>query len=280
MKTDENISNNIYAQIEMNNIKNPSNKSFIPLINTLKFQKDKEENATPSYLLALGMNSNNNKNDYIQTGNIIEEEKSEILISESNLSNKKIITKKNNFLTIKEQLNLNYKKELNSRFNEEKKFNEENKKKIFITVNKIKQKKNEKELKKREIISNNKKNLLSIFFTLTKNKKENYKKIEKKNISIEKPKNRRTYSQGSSYVNSLKPKSRRKINSERIKYENKKLKCRTNNNSNSNISTTRKTNPISFVNKVYGNNSFRLIPFSKKNLSFKVNNKKKKINEN
>ena len=129
MKTDENISNNIYAQIEMNNIKNPSNKSFIPLINTLKFQKDKEENATPSYLLALGMNSNNNKNDYIQTGNIIEEEKSEILISESNLSNKKIITKKNNFLTIKKKLNLNYKKELNSRFNEEKKFNDENKKK-------------------------------------------------------------------------------------------------------------------------------------------------------
>ena len=113
MKTDENISNNIYAQIEMNNIKNPSNKSFIPLINTLKFQKDKEENATPSYLLALGMNRNNNKNDYIQTGNIIEEEKSEILISESNLSNKKIITKKNNFLTIKEQLILDLMKRKN-----------------------------------------------------------------------------------------------------------------------------------------------------------------------
>ena len=273
MKTDENISNNIYAQIEMNNIKNPSNKSFIPLINTLKFQKDKEENATPSYLLALGMNSNNNKNDYIQTGNIIEEEKSEILISESNLSNKKIITKKNNFLTIKEQLILNYKKELNSRFNEEKKFNEENKKKIFITVNKIKQKKNEKELKKREIISNNKKNLLSIFFTLTKNKKENYKKIEKKNISIEKPKNRRTYSHGSSYIDSLKVKNKsiRKVNTDRIEYLDKKFKNRT----NSNINIIRKTNPISNMN-YNGNNSFRLIPFSNKNnLSFKINQKKK-----
>ena len=165
----------------MNNVKNPPNKSFIPLINTLRFKKDKEENATPSYLLALGINDNNNKNDYyIQTGNIIEEEKSEILISETDLSNKKIITKKNNFLTIKEQLNLNYKKELNSRCNEEKKIDEENKKKIFITVNKIKKKNNEKELKKREIISNNKKNLLSIFYKLTKNNKENNKKIEKK----------------------------------------------------------------------------------------------------
>ena len=128
IKKDENIQKNIYAQIEMNNIKNPPNKSFIPLINTLKFKKDKEENATPSYLLALGINDNNNKNDYyIQKGNIIEEEKSEMLISESDLSNKKIITKKNNFLTIREQLNLNYKKELNYRF----------KKKIKIIINLI-----------------------------------------------------------------------------------------------------------------------------------------------
>ena len=258
----------------MNNVKNPPNKSFIPLINTLRFKKDKEENATPSYLLALGINDNNNKNDYyIQTGNIIEEEKSEILISETDLSNKKIITKKNNFLTIKEQLNLNYKKELNSRCNEEKKIDEENKKKIFITVNKIKKKNNEKELKKREIISNNKKNLLSIFFTLTKNKKENYKKIEKKNISIEKPKNRRTYSHGSSYIDSLKVKNKsiRKVNTDRIEYLDKKFKNRT----NSNINIIRKTNPISNMN-YNGNNSFRLIPFSNKNnLSFKINQKKK-----
>ena len=276
IKTDENIPNNIYAQIEMNNIKNPPNKSFIPLINTLKFKKDKEENATPSYLLALGINDNNNKNDYyIQKGNIIEEEKSEMLISESDLSNKKIITKKNNFLTIREQLNLNYKKELNSRFNEEIKFDEENKKKIFITVNKIKKKNNEKELKKREIISNNKKNLLSIFFTLTKNKKENYKKIEKKNISIEKPKNRRTYSHGNSFINSLKVKndSIRKLNTDRIKYLDKKYKTRT----NSNINIIRKTHQISKLN-YKGNNSFSLIPFSnQKNLSFKII-KKKKIN--
>ena len=276
IKTDENIPNNIYAQIEMNNIKNPPNKSFIPLINTLKFKKDKEENATPSYLLALGINDNNNKNDYyIQKGNIIEEEKSEMLISESDLSNKKIITKKNNFLTIREQLNLNYKKELNSRFNEEIKFDEENKKKIFITVNKIKKKNNEKELKKREIISNNKKNLLSIFYKLTKNNKENDKTIEKKNISIEKPKNRRTYSHGNSFINSLKVKndSIRKLNTDRIKYLDKKYKTRT----NSNINIIRKTHQISKLN-YKGNNSFSLIPFSnQKNLSFKII-KKKKIN--
>ncbi len=275
IKTDENIPNNIYAQIEMNNIKNPPNKSFIPLINTLKFKKDKEENATPSYLLALGINDNNNKKDYyIQTGNIIEEEKSEMLISESDLSNKKIITKKNNFLTIREQLNLNYKKELNSRFNEEIKFDEENKKKIFITVNKIKKKNNEKKLKKREIISNNKKNLLSIFYKLTKNNKENDKTIEKKNISIEKPKNRRTYSHGNSFINSLKVKndSIRKLNTDRIKYLDKKYKTRT----NSNINIIRKTHQISKLN-YKGNNSFSLIPFSnQKNLSFKIIKKKKK----
>ena len=258
----------------MNNVKNPPNKSFIPLINTLRFKKDKEENATPSYLLALGINDNNNKNDYyIQTGNIIEEEKSEILISETDLSNKKIITKKNNFLTIKEQLNLNYKKELNSRCNEEKKIDEENKKKIFITVNKIKKKNNEKELKKREIISNNKKNLLSIFYKLTKNNKENDKTIEKKNISIEKPKNIRTYSHGNSFINSLKVKndSIRKLNTDRIKYLDKKYKTRT----NSNINIIRKTHQISKLN-YKGNNSFSLIPFSnKKNLSFKIIKKKK-----
>ena len=158
----------------MNNVKNSSNKSFIPLINTLKFKKDKEENATPSYLLALGDNNNNNKNDYIQTGNIIEEEKSEMLISESDFSNKKNNRKKTNFLTIKEQLNyLNYEKSKNLN---DKKLCDENKQKIFITVNKLKKKNNEKELKKREIMSNNKKNLLSIFFSLLKNKNEEKEK--------------------------------------------------------------------------------------------------------
>ena len=196
-----------------------------------------------------------------------------MIISESDLYNKKIITKKNNFLTIREQLNLNYKKELNSRFNEEIKFDEENKKKIFITVNKIKKKNNEKELKKREIISNNKKNLLSIFYKLTKNNKESNKTIEKKNISIEKPKKRRTYSHGNSFINSLKVKndSIRKLNTDRIKYLDKKYKTRT----NSNINIIRKKHQISKLN-YKGNNSFSLIPFSnKKNLSFKIIKKKK-----
>ena len=101
--SNSNIDSNIFTQLEKNNIKNPSLKSFIPIVNTLKFVKEKEENATPSYLLALGVqNGNNHKNEYIQKGQIIEEEKSEMLVTESELSNKKKIKKNNtDFISMK-----------------------------------------------------------------------------------------------------------------------------------------------------------------------------------
>ena len=267
--------NNIYKQLENNNIKNPPLKSFIPIVNTLKFVKEKEENATPSYLLALGIENNNNqifKNGYIQKAQIIEEEKSEILITESEFSNKKNLNKNNiDFLNIKKQLNLNFEKNIiknnnnvirnnkNKNFSkEEKTVNEENKE-MIITLNRIMKKNNEKELKRRQVMSKNKKDLLSIFFTLTKNKKENNKE-EKQIFNIEKPKNRRTLSQGSSYVNNLriKSKSKEKLNSDRIENKNKKNKIP------NKINLTKKNQYIPLLNF---HNNISFIPHNKKNLS-------------
>ena len=267
--------NNIYKQLENNNIKNPPLKSFIPIVNTLKFVKEKEENATPSYLLALGIENNNNqifKNDYIQKAQIIEEEKSEILITESEFSNKKNLNKNNiDFLNIKKQLNLNFEKNIiknnnnvirnnkNKNFSKEEKIVNEENKEMIITLNRIMKKNNEKELKRRQVMSKNKKDLLSIFFTLTKNKKENNKE-EKEIFNIEKPKNRRTLSQGSSYVNNLriKSKSKEKLNSDRIENKNKKNKIP------NKINLTKKNQYIPLLNF---HNNISFIPHNKKNLS-------------
>ena len=92
-----------------NNKSAPSNKSFIPLVNTLKFVKEKEENATESYLLALGLDKNPNKKIDYNVGSVIEEEKSDMLISESDFSSKKkILSKFNNTNTQKlDDVNIN-----------------------------------------------------------------------------------------------------------------------------------------------------------------------------
>ncbi len=317
--------NNIYKQLENNNIKNPPLKSFIPIVNTLKFVKEKEENATPSYLLALGIENNNNqifKNGYIQKAQIIEEEKSEILITESEFSNKKNLNKnKIDFFNVKKQLNINFEKNLiknnnnvirnnkNKNFSkEEKTVNEENKE-MIITLNRIMKKTNEKELKRRQVISKHKKDLLSIFFTLTKynNNKNNsnsnnnysnnntnnnsnhnnsntlnynnnshqhrkeYSKEDKQVFNIEKPKFRRTLSQGCSYVNSIriKTKSKEKINSERIDLsKNKKNKIP------NKMNLSKKNNYVPLLN--LQNNNMTYIPHSKKNLSQRQNSKKPK----
>ena len=64
--------------------------NFVSFKNNLKNIKDKDERATKSYLLALGMTKNENlKEQYIPTVSIIEEEKSEVIDSKSELSNKK-----------------------------------------------------------------------------------------------------------------------------------------------------------------------------------------------
>ena len=294
--SNSNINCNIFTQLEKNNIKNPSLKSFIPIVNTLKFVKEKEENATPSYLLALGVqNGNNHKNEYIQKGQIIEEEKSEMLITESELSNKKKIKKNTDYISMKFKNNLknynNYQYKNNNNgsqnfINEKKNINEENKE-MIITLNRIMKKTNEKELKRRQVISKHKKDLLSIFFTLTKYNNNNsntlnynnnshqhrkeYSKEDKQVFNIEKPKFRRTLSQGCSYVNSIriKTKSKEKINSERIDLsKNKKNKIP------NKMNLSKKNNYVPLLN--LQNNNMTYIPHSKKNLSQRQNSKKPK----
>ena len=294
--SNSNINCNIFTQLEKNNIKNPSLKSFIPIVNTLKFVKEKEENATPSYLLALGVQSgNNHKNEYIQKGQIIEEEKSEMLITESELSNKKKIKKNTDYISMKFKNNLknynNYQYKNNNNgsqnfINEKKNINEENKE-MIITLNRIMKKTNEKEIKRRQVISKHKKDLLSIFFTLTKYNNNNsntlnynnnshqhrkeYSKEDKQVFNIEKPKFRRTLSQGCSYVNSIriKTKSKEKINSERIDLsKNKKNKIP------NKMNLSKKNNYVPLLN--LQNNNMTYIPHSKKNLSQRQNSKKPK----
>ena len=296
--SNSNINNNIFSQLEINNIKNPSLKSFIPIVNTLKFVKEKEENATPSYLLALGVqNGNNHKNEYIQKGQIIEEEKSEMLVTESELSNKKKIKKNNtDFISmkfknnIKNYKNYQYKKNNNGSqnfINEKKNLNEENKE-MIITVNNIMKKTNEKELKRRQVISKHKKDLLSIFFTLTKynnnnnsntlnynnnshNHRKELSKEDKQIFNIEKPKFRRTLSQGCSYVNSIriKTKSKEKVNSERIDLSKNKR-----NKIPNKMNLSKKNNYVPLLN--LHNNNMTYVPHSKKNLSQRQNSKKPK----
>ena len=83
------------SEKNINVIKNyDSNKSFIPLINTLKYTIDKEESATDSYLLALGQErgktASNFFNNYpFDEVSIIEEEKSNILYTDFDSTNKK-----------------------------------------------------------------------------------------------------------------------------------------------------------------------------------------------
>ena len=66
-----------------------SSKSFITFKNSLKYLKDIDERATPSYQLALQADKKGGKNNYLASSNIIEEEKSSMIESKSEFSNKK-----------------------------------------------------------------------------------------------------------------------------------------------------------------------------------------------
>ena len=175
IKTDDDIikkeysnSVSIFKDLELAAEKNNSNKSFIPLHNTLKFKKNKEENATESYLLALGLNNNNNnveKRNLINSNQIIEEEKSDILNSESEFSSKKKILQKNFNNKIIEPLKFNIENIINYNKNELNKNNNYNQK-INSALNEIIIKNNEKEQNRREFLTKNKQNLLTYFFNI------------------------------------------------------------------------------------------------------------------
>ena len=172
--------------------------NFISFKNNLKNLKDKDERTTNSYLLALGMTKNQNrKEQYIPTVSIIEEEKSEIIDSKSEYSNKKNYFKNINYfernLLIKNNLFLNgdYKLKIknilgkNNIFNIKQDVKEENKNDInerknknqklgkklpSIYFNEIVIKNNKKEENKRKFLKKNKTLLLNSFFSDTKQK--------------------------------------------------------------------------------------------------------------
>ena len=80
------FNNNPFYELEKNSEKYSKEKSFIPIKNSLKYIKDKEERVTDSYLMALNggeSNQKNGKNQYLPTASIIEEEKSEFIESTS-----------------------------------------------------------------------------------------------------------------------------------------------------------------------------------------------------
>ena len=109
-KNKNNRNDNNFLNIKDNNCN--TDKSFLTFKNLLKYEKDKEERATKSYLLALGMTNKQNKieekEQYLPTASVIEEEKSELIESKSELSNKKMNININNNNCLKDSLNITY----------------------------------------------------------------------------------------------------------------------------------------------------------------------------
>lgn len=184
--------------------------SFIPIYNNLKFYKKKDEIATDSYLLALGIN---NKNSQIlsNNGSIINEEKSEInctenentitknairlssLISSKNsnkdksnegneiyvsneksnacndvlVANKEKLNEKNNVCVSKEnninEKNMNNSKEKTNERKEERDSLYTQKDYVYLTINEIQKRKDERDNIFKNKMSCHKKNILNIF---------------------------------------------------------------------------------------------------------------------
>ena len=248
-------------------------KSFLSFKNNLKYVKDKEERATQSYLLALGMTTKQNKKQekeqYLPTSSIIEEEKSDLIESKSEFSNKKrnkknnyffedslnnnkqiFFVKKENKLKIKNNIeekndhgtgivnyiNVNRNKMNNIEKNIEN--NKENDKinvELSLALNEIIKKNNKKEENKRKYLKKNKTILLNSFFHIT------YK--DKKNKLIDKYNNKERY-----------------INKKDIS------KITENNNNNQNIISKKIELKVPFYNK------------SKKEYSYIANLIKKRFN--
>ena len=206
------IKNENKTKIKEEEKENKKNKNFISLKNNLKNLKDKDDRVTNSYLLALGMTKyQNRKEQYIPTVSVIEEEKSDVIDSRSEFSNKKkkikdkyyfgnnslikdnlFFLRKDNKLKIR---NIFGKKNNSSIKNDIKEENKENKVeqndnnknekfgiKLSNTLNEIITKNNKKEENKRKYLKKNKVLLLNSFFSnASKNKEEKYKSKIKNN---------------------------------------------------------------------------------------------------
>ena len=143
-----------------------SSKSFITFKNSLKYLKDIDERATPSYQLALQANKKGGKNNYLASSNIIEEEKSSMIESKSEFSNKKDLFKHEKEKTEKEKFqneHADYFTDLNINNN----WKLENKNEMALALNEIIIKNNKKEEERKNNLSKNKKVLLNTFFTMS-----------------------------------------------------------------------------------------------------------------
>ena len=143
-----------------------SSKSFIIFKNSLKYLKDIDERATPSYQLALQADKKGGKNNYLASSNIIEEEKSSMIESKSEFSNKKDLFKLEKEKTEKEKIqneHADYFTDLNINNN----WKLENKNEMALALNEIIIKNNKKEEERKNYLSKNKKVLLNTFFTMS-----------------------------------------------------------------------------------------------------------------
>ena len=164
-----NVSNNNILDIAKKS--ENSSKSFITFKNSLKYLKDIDERATPSYQLALQADKKGGKNNYLASSNIIEEEKSSMIESKSEFSNKKDLFKLEKEKTEKEKIqneHADYFTDLN--INNNWKFHNgklENKNEMALALNEIIIKNNKKEEERKNYLSKNKKVLLNTFFTMS-----------------------------------------------------------------------------------------------------------------
>ena len=205
-KYDKNI---IFYEMAKSSENSGNCKSFISFKNSLKYLKDKDERTTPSYQLALQTDKKNGKNNYVTSSNIIEEEKSSMMESKSEFSNKKDIflfekkridnykieKNKNNTEEINETLDKNedIKPNIfnniakNIKVGEERQNNNNNEQKgennrMSMALNEIIIKNNKKEENRRKFLTKNKMTLLNTFFTMSKTLQFNEEKDSIKNI--------------------------------------------------------------------------------------------------
>ena len=180
------INNNII--LELNEHPENPRKSFITFKNSLKYIKDKDERTTPSYQLALLADKKGGNNCYVTTSNIIEEEKSSMLESKTELSNKKenILPdqekKENKLLEYIKDININNNWNIYTGKNDDKI-------RMSLALNEIIIKNNKKEEYRRKILTQNKMNLLNTFFTISKPLVLNQKKDDKIENIYKKEKN-------------------------------------------------------------------------------------------
>ena len=180
------INNNII--LELNEHPENSRKSFITFKNSLKYIKDKDERTTPSYQLALLADKKGGNNCYVTTSNIIEEEKSSMLESKTELSNIKenILPdqekKENKLLEYIKDININNNWNIYTGKNDDKI-------RMSLALNEIIIKNNKKEEYRRKILTQNKMNLLNTFFTISKPLVLNQKKDDKIENIYKKEKN-------------------------------------------------------------------------------------------